>query len=80
MNTFPQIVFELNYEWSSEGRKKRSLDTLMQTSRCAHMTLANVDKLEKKKMKPRLQANNMDFELVSDLAKSQKFILQDSVH
>ena len=51
MNIFPQITFELNYEWSSEEDegKERSLDTSVQTSRCAHMTSADLDKLDKSK-------------------------------
>ncbi len=51
MNIFPQITFDLNYEWSSEEDegKERSLDTTAQPSRCAHMTSADLDKLEKSK-------------------------------
>lgn len=53
MDIFPKITFDLNYEWSSsdseedEG-KERGLDTSAQT-RCADMTSADLDNLEKSK-------------------------------
>ncbi len=52
MNNFPQITFDWSsYEWSSEEDegKERSLDTTAQPSRCAHMTSADLDKLDKRK-------------------------------
>lgn len=52
MDIFPQITFDLNYEWSSDSEeaegKERGLDTSAQT-RCADMTSADLDKLEKSK-------------------------------
>ena len=52
MDIFPKITFDLNYEWSSDSEedegKERGLDTSAQT-RCADMTSADLDNLEKSK-------------------------------
>ncbi|XP_053338834.1 uncharacterized protein LOC128510512 isoform X1 [Clarias gariepinus] len=51
MDVFPEITFESNYEWSSgeDEEKEQSRDTSVQTSRCAYITSADLDKLEKSK-------------------------------
>lgn len=52
MDVFPEITFDLNYEWSSDSEedegKERGLETSAQI-RCADMTSADLDKLEKSK-------------------------------
>ena len=49
MAIFPQITFDLNYEWSDSEKdegKERGQDTSAQT-RCVDITSADLDNLEK---------------------------------
>ena len=51
IDIFPQIIFDLNYEWSDSEEdevKERSQETSAQT-RCVDMTSGDHDKLEKSK-------------------------------
>jgi hypothetical protein len=77
---FPDVTFELNYEWSSEegeGKQPGYFSANLQV--CSYYISRRRQIREEQKLTLHFKANNTGFELLSDLAKSQQCKLRNSV-